>query len=300
MSLNWIKFGSTRALKWLLAAAVVIGCHGTAVLNGTQSVDGFAFTVASVKRSNPRSAEREGGHFWILPGGRLDASRLSLKALIARAYEVDARRIEAGPDWIDDDRFDIVATFARHAETQAHVPAMLRRLLSERFALQVRHEKRDQQYYALVRTRPGGNLGDGVTASTTDCSAYRVELQRLLASGPLSAPPSGPHCGLRVRFVGAMELHLGGETLSGLAQALQPFVGRLVQDETGLPGRFDFRFTFAPDRSQFPQLGGFGSPPAGTPSIFAAIQEELGLRLESRRGPLDVLVVVRAERPTAG
>jgi bla regulator protein blaR1 len=261
------------------------------------------FEVASVKQN--RSGEgfiRVG----MAPGGRFTATNVPLRQLILMAYQVQPFQIVGGPSWIASDRFDIVAKAAGDMPPSAPgvvgpMQLMMRTLLGDRFKLTLHNEQKEMPIYTLVLAKADGKLGPQLRQSTTDCaSIMRAAAQR---GGP-PPPPSFSEpmqCGMRV-FPGA--LSAGGFPLSQLAQFLSSTVQRVVVDRTGLTGNFDLNMTWTPD--QMPQ--GRGDPPPGAPplpaidpngpSIFTAVQEQLGLKLESTKGPVDVLVIDRAEHPS--
>ena len=272
-----------------------------------------AFTVASV-RSNASGIV--GMSMRILPGGRFTATNFPLQRLIKRAYGVQTLQVVGGPDWIEDaDRFDIAATF--DAEELAgwnrwlqrdnpRVMLMLQTLLAERFKLRIHAETREHQYYALVLARPDGQLGEGIQPSTTDCAAYYRSQEQVRRGGDASRSivADSPHCGLRFSSLGMLwTMNPGSVVMARLAENIQQFVGGiLVRDETGLEGRFDVTLTFLRDQalsshlSVPPSLP--GAPVQVGPSVFAAVQEQLGLKLESRLGPIEFIVVDHVEQPT--
>ena len=266
-----------------------------------------AFTVATVR---PNPTERMGMTIRTLPGGRFTATNVPLQRLIRRAYGLQTLQVLGGPDWMDADRFDIVATFDPEElggwnrwlqRDNPRVMLMLQTLLVERFNLQMHTETRDMQYYALVLAKADGQLGEGIQPSTIDCAAYYQAREQ--AQRPDGAPgnivPTGAHCGLRLASRGLLEtIESGAVVMPRFAETLQIFLGAMVRDETGLEGLFDVDVTFLRDPALAPELP---VPPGDTgvgPSIFAAVQEQLGLELESRLGPIEVLVVDRAEQPT--
>ncbi|PYR48456.1 MAG: hypothetical protein DMF95_14320 [Acidobacteria bacterium] len=180
---------------------------------------------------------------------------------------------------------------------------MIRALLAERFKLTVHNETRDLPIYALVTARSDGRLGPDLHRSETDCAAQMAAARG--RGAPAAPPQSGAPmpCGIRI---GMGNIAVGGATLSQVASNLSMFVGRVVQDRTGLTGAFDVNLTWTPD--QMPQrapgtpadqplrVNGVDIDPNG-PSIFTAVQEQLGLKLDSQRGPVDILVIDRAEHP---
>lgn len=278
---------------WALIALVSILAMPVAVA-GTQGASDPRFEVASVRQN---TSDQQGMAFRLLPGGRLRVSNHSLRWLVARAYGRDIRVVLEGPDWIDHDRFDIEATFDNDpGEDQSRVLAMLRSLLADRFQLRVRIEERESRYYALRLANQARGIGDGIRPSTVDCEAYRERLER--GSRPNR---DGPHCGYRFRLDSSGLLEVGGTlTVAEFARYLQRDVGGLVQDETGLSGLFDIALTFKPDRSTFGGFGGGFSTSASADGLplFAALEQQLGLMLESRGGRVEMLVVEHAQRPS--
>ena len=269
--------------------------------------DDSSFEAASVSESAPGRGMR----FRAGPDGRLQIRGHHLRWLVARAHGVDFRRVLEGPDWSDGPRFDIEATLpgARPVD-ESSLQAMLRNLLADRFALRVRVEEREMPHYALVLANPGGELGDGIRPSTTDCDAWRAGLER---EGPPTAPfPAGTHCSMRFTLRnGSMSMDLGARTMAELATVLQAPAAGVVKDETGLAGRFDIGLEFLEFGRFFPDSSEAGRAVADAVaalasrsglaeglSVFEAVEQQLGLRLESRQGPVRMIVVEHAERPS--
>jgi uncharacterized protein (TIGR03435 family) len=175
-----------------------------------------------------------------------------------------------------------------------------RSLLVERFHLGVHNEAREMPIFALILARSDGKLGPRLHPSSTDCAALMASMRA--RGGPPAPPPPGERlpCGIRM-FPG--NLSGGASTIAQLTNVLARFVNRTVVDRTGLAGAFDLDLQWTPD--QMPQ--GRGDPPPGLPplpaidpngpSIFTAVQEQLGLKLESTRAQVDMLVIDRAEHP---
>lgn len=261
-----------------------------------------AFEVASVKPNKSGDGRVMLG---IQPGGRFTATNVPLRMLIRNAYLLQDSQLVGGPDWITSERFDIVAKAEGNpAPTQpgtaGPIQLMMRTLLAERFKLTVHQDKRELPIYALVLARSDGRLGPQLRPSTVDCAAMFAARGR--SGGPPLAPPAPgerPICGMRI---GPGQMAGGGFPLSQLTTTLSQFVQRIVVDRTGLTGNFDLDLTWTPD--QMPQ----GPPPPGAPplppidpngpSIFTALQEQLGLKLDSQRGPVDVLVIDHVEQPS--
>jgi len=261
----------------------------------------LTFEVASVK---PNKSGENFISFRNQPGGRFSISNAPLREIIRFAYQLQNFQIVGAPEWAASDRFDVVA------KAEGDVPPappgsvgpmqiMVRNLLAERFGLKVRNESREMPRYDLVLARSDGRLGPQLSPSTTDCQAIFAAARR--GGGPPAPPAPGerPQCGMRI---GPGVLSAGAFPLSQLATALSPMVQRIVIDRTGLTGAFDAELKWTPD--QLPQgPAPPGAPPLPSidpngPSIFTALQEQLGLKLESVRGPVDVLVIESVSQPT--
>jgi uncharacterized protein (TIGR03435 family) len=171
---------------------------------------------------------------------------------------------------------------------------MVRTLLADRFNLRVHHESRELPIYALILARADGKLGPQMRSTEGGCTAIVAERER---GGP-PPPPGAPFsCGLR-RRAGAIS---GRErTMTQFVDMLGRLVGRVVVDRTGLMDSFDFDLSWTPELLA-PSPAGFPEPTqtdSSGPSIFTALQEQLGLKLESTRGPVEVLVVDSVAQPT--
>ena len=223
------------------------------------------FDVASVrvnKSGDPSRSVRA------MPGGRFEATNAPLRNLIRFAFEVRTLgEIEGGPDWIDTTAFDIRAT----GSPDASVPRMVQTLLEDRFKLVARRDVRERPVYALTLGRGDGRLGPSLKAATADVAPRQK-------SGPT-------------------QLEITNHPISRLVASLGALLGQTVIDRTGLTGTYDITLRFSSE--QLPGVPGPGRPDPNLPSIFTAVQEQLGLKLEATRGPVSVLVVERAEMPTA-
>ena len=164
---------------------------------------------------------------------------------------------------------------------------MMRNLLTDRFKLVVHREQREMPVYVLVTARADKTLGPRMRPVDVDCAA---EVARAMAARRGGAPPPSdpnkmPLCGMRTRPGNVMAR---GTTLQQLTRNLSQFLGRAVVDRTGLNGTFDLDLEWSPEQTA----------DATGPSIFTAVQEQLSLKLESQRAPVDVLVIDRVERPS--
>jgi len=259
------------------------------------------FEVASVRQNTADDGKVMIG---IQPGGRFGAVNVPLWDLIRQAYAVQRTQIVGAPDWTETTRFDIVA------KAEGDIPRagpgapigplnfMLQDLLEDRFKLRAHRETREMPIYALVPARSDRQLGAGLRVSTVDCAAMRGR------GGPAGSPPGPPPpgqrplCGMRM---GPHEVAASGVLLVQLTQVLSQLTQRIVIDRTGLTGNFDIDLSFTPERMpQGPMPPGVTLPPIDPngPSLFTAVQEQLGLKLESDRAPVEVLVIDHVERPT--
>jgi uncharacterized protein (TIGR03435 family) len=293
---------------------VLIGC---AVLSA-QTPSPPAFEVVSIKPNKSVGAFSMLGA--VQPGGRFTMTNVSVRDMIGLAYRLRDFQILGGPSWATSDRFDILAKAAEELRpppapwsadaSSSVVFAMLQSLLAERFRLAVHKEVKETGVYALVVTRSDGKLGPQLKPSSVDCEARRAAARaRSVPVGPPPPPPPPPRPGDPVTpcVTGGGRggyLFGGSVPLLALTQALSRVVDRPVVDKTGLSGNFDFTLVFAPDQSSSMPgpPPGVAAPPvaaiADAPVLPTALQEQLGLKLESERAPINYLVIDRVERPT--
>lgn len=242
------------------------------------------FELTSVKQNvsgSDRTSTRGG-----LPNGSWSGTNVRLKAVIARAYEVREFQVSGGPDWVDFDRFDIVGRGSEGTAARQRFP-MLRALLADRFKLVTHIEMREQPVYLLMLARPDGRLGPQLKRATLPC-----------ASQTAGTPQPGPsaNCGVDTSVNDRLSTILAtGEPMDRIAAALANYaVNRAVINRTGLEGAFDAELRFTPE----------GTALAATNrsdealSIFTAVQEQLGLKLQSDRGPVPFVVIDSVQRPT--
>src|SRR5688572_12586244 len=206
------------------------------------------------------------------------------------------RLIAGGPGWLAERRFDIDATTDRPV-TPAQYPQMIRQLLTDRFKLKTHIESRPVDVYSVVPARSDGRLGPRLRPASAECTAELEavrELERAWRAG--SSTPQGPGqrpCNVGVSMRKGLMRIPGGRWMSELAAALQQWTERKVVDRTGLRGEYEAELEF--------DFGGTVSvanadPPR--PSVFTAVQDQLGLKLERSREPLDVLVIDSIEMPS--
>jgi len=245
------------------------------------------FDVASLKPN----LKHERFFIKTAPGGKLSAANITLKRLIAVAYSVTDYQIFGVVNWLESQTFDLEAQAPGPADL-GQIRLMLQSLLDERFKLKIHRETRELPIYSLVLAKAGGN-GPGLLRSPGgDCSA---------ATTSQDSPPDASRrppipCGTVNPGFGRISGRRGH--ISQLADRLSTILGRTVIDETGLTGTFDIDLSWTPDPAFEP-----GIPPPGQsrsdlsgPSIFTALEEQLGLHLRSGKGPVETIVVDSAER----
>lgn len=235
-------------------------------LAAAASAQAPSYEVASIKPSEPNTpiAIRRSGH-------RIVTTGASLQFLISWAYDLHPDLIYNKPGWLDSARFDITAAALEEGLTRRRQPGepselqkMMQSLLAERFKLLTHRETKELPLYALVTAKGGPKFTLGPVPES-------------MGQTPFQVPGMGRLIGTQV-------------SAEMLAKALSGQLNKTVQDHTGLTGVFDFKLEWSPDASPVPER----------PSLFTAIQEQLGLRLESRRGPVEVLVIDRIESKPTG
>ena len=222
-------------------------------------------------------------------GGKLTATG-SLRMLIRTAYHLQGSQLVGGPDWIDSALFDIEA-LSDGDPTRDTTLVMLQELLAERFQVRVRTERRERPVYELSLA-DGGAVRPQLSRSAADCDASRPAA---------FSPDSRLVCGVSYA---PGRLDAVGMTMRALATNLSLWVDRAVIDGTGLEGRYDLQLKWAPDgvpqAPQFlstPDLQAIGTVDPDAPSLVTALPEQLGLRLNPQRRPVEVVVVEQAQRP---
>ena len=254
-----------------------------------------AFEAASIKETKdiPRGPSS-------FAPDRFTRPMISLAQLLIYVHQVSDFQILGGPDWVRTARFTVEAK-AEGRPTADQMRLMVGRLLEERFALKIHKETRELPRYALVMARDDKRLGPKLKPSAIDCPAI------VAARGTDYRPPTGPpqpgeppRCGLMVGLGGgSMTIMLEGQPISQLVRTLQTNAGRVIVDKTGLTGTFDVVFQTEMPNLPFlePLPGATSTPPEGL-SLSTALPEQLGLKLESERGPVDVIVIDSAQMPT--
>jgi uncharacterized protein (TIGR03435 family) len=290
-----------------LVAPIVIGTISAPVLRAQAPVptsasagSGPAFEAASIKPN--RSADPR----TVLvpqPGGRLVATNVTGAELVRYAFSLPDFQVLGGPNWLDSDRFDVAAK-AEGDPPVEQKRLMLRRLLAERFKLAVHTETRELPIYALVMARNDGRMGPNLRRTQADCAREQPSSDAGVGPAPRNSPRP---CGF-FGFAPGTDMPSGrgglafrGMTMAGVAKTiLMPAVHRSVSDQTGLAGYFDADFDFTAEIPPPPPPPGLPNPWGREPfvTVFTVLPEQLGLKLDSRRGQVEVLVIDHAEQPT--
>jgi uncharacterized protein (TIGR03435 family) len=252
------------------------------------------FEVASVKPSAPG---QPGTFIRMAPGGRLNINNMPLKEMIVMAWRIQPFQISGGPAWLDSAHYDISAK-PEDAAKRSDVPLMLQSLLADRFQLTFHREIKELSVYSLVLSNKDGKLGPGLT-QTKEGSCTPMDPGK-----PPPAPEPGklPTLGCGGMSMGPSMVKGVGVPIANLIPMLSRILGRTVLDKTQLNGNFDISMQWTPDESQAPQFQTDGPKPAPSdatgPTIFTALQEQLGLKLESQKGPVDMFVIDHVEKPS--
>jgi len=307
----------------LLHAVLIAGLAGTVLAQTTDPSS--SFEVASVKAAAPQGNGRMmmggGGGPGTRDPGRYTMTNMPLKMLLAQAYDLKQHQV-TGPAWLETEHYDIVAKVPAGA-TKEQMRVMLQNLLKERFKIELHREKKDQPIYILTVAKSGSKLKE----TTLDASAFLPPTNDGAGrGGPPPGPPPPPRpgefpklpegrAGMMMMFSqGHFRLAATGQGLTQIADFLTNQLGRTVVDKTGLTGKYDFQLDFAPELGQGPMRGmpmlmpppgaggrGEGGGPVadasdpGAPNLLTAVQE-LGLKLDSGKGPVDILVIDKGEK----
>jgi len=235
-----------------------------------------AFTVATIKPSRP-DAPRGGYGF---RGQDVTTTNVTVNWMIKLAYNMHARQIVGGPAWLDSAKYDTVGRPDTPGQpSRDQMKLMIQGLLADRFQLRFHIEKRELPVYAMVVLKTGAKI----TPSAGDPNAF-----------PGIGFGQGP---------GVLSLVGRNTTLDGVANGLQSnILDKPVVNQTGLTGRYDLLLRFTPDASQVANFGGLApgnaADPDSPPDIFLAFQQQLGLKLESTKAFVDVIVIEKVERPS--
>ena len=307
-----------RTLSFSVATILLLG---TIVSLGAQAPDAQAppvFEVASVRPSNPNPdpANPLSQIALILPqpGGRFTATNTPLRMLIMTAYELQQEaQLTGGPADLLASKFDITARAPVPIIAMKDLPHLLRTLLADRFKLKTHTESRELPLYDLVLARSDGRLGPDLKPSTSECSKSDELVSQqsaALAKGDVASFVGKPQpCSVSTDTSGGplnLMMRGDGQEMKQIVDILTQFTGRAVRDKTGLTGRYDFamkmdiQMVLAMAKRMGANIPAAAAniPSADGSSLMTALNEQLGLKLESTRGPVDVVVIDSVEAPT--
>ena len=288
---------------------------GAPVVSLGQPTEGKpAFEVASVKPAAPITGvgatmfRMRGG-----PGtddtGQISYSNISMQQLLILAYGLHKQYRLAGPNWLENEKYDIVAKLPAGA-TKEQVNVMLQNLLVDRFGLATHHETRDLPGYEMVVARNGPKIKESpespaVAAATPAAGGPPSMAISKDKDGLLEFPPGTTALAQLPAGVGITRYSARNQPLSAWTAFLENPLGRPVMDRTGLTGKYDFNLTYTGDQRTMANVITNGPPATPSaadapndagPDLFTAMQEQLGLKLESKKIPIDVLVIDRLEK----
>lgn len=233
------------------------------------------FDAVSIKPSAP---DARGGGYNLSPG-RLNGKNQSLRDLVEFGWDLKDYQVSGGPSWVESEHYEVLATFPA-STSHADRARMMQTMLAARFGLVVHQDSKEVSGYALITTK----------------------------NGPKLHAPGNEEPGMmlgRSRATGQRTLTATSQPMANLASILSDIMGRPVEDRTGIEGKFDFSMSWTPDAVD----GGTGAtggkvlpPPENNepgPTVFTALQETLGVKLETAKVKVPVVVIEKAEKPTA-
>ena len=273
-----------RIVSMALAVAALATTAGVIAQNATVP----AFDVISIK-------PQEGDPSFIpsSPTRFVDVNA-TLRSLVTWAWNVRGFQVEGGPSWAESQRFDVSARSPRPV-SEREMRLMVRQLLADRFQLRTRVEPREMSRYVLRTLRSDGAPGSGLTPAKVDCAAVLSER----FGAPAPAGSTAPACSWRVGITPPVaRMFVDGAPMTEFAGLLERLLNRKVVDGTGLKGTYDIRLEFASDQLPMAVPPAHDAPPPRDGlSLSTALNEQLGLKLESDRGPVEVIVIDSAQLP---
>jgi uncharacterized protein (TIGR03435 family) len=308
---NRVRIGVTPSKRLVLAIAAVLalavplvtGAIEAAALAAGQlpnpligsAIDPESrFDVVSIAPSDPSSQLRVA-----MTAGRLDLAGAPVRLLMGLVLPLN--RVVGWPDGIDSGRYTITAKMPDGAP-QAAMQVAIRNLLKDRFMLITHQETRELPVYNLVVARGDGRLGPALKQSSPECQVTVTQYLQAVRDGARAQAPPAHVARCISSQPGIGSFTMTGTSIGALATLLPQFVDRPVIDRTGLTSIYDLTLAWTPDAGGPSLLGLPPSPPPpvnpDAPNIFTAVQEQLGLKLESGRGPVDVVVIDRLEKPS--
>ena len=270
----------------------------------------LTFDVASVKPAAPQQAGRmmsgrRGGPGTADPG-QVTFMNMSLSRLVMTAYDVRSFQV-TGPSWLDEVRFDVAAKIPP-GTTQQQFHVMLENLLAERFKLVAHKEQKEVPIYALLVAKGGAKMKESPKLGGGQADLPGAPHPPEMGKDGVARMPAGGRGMMITMGPAGFRMQGARATMAQLSDILSEQLGRPVVDMTGLAAEYDYTLDFSPEGlAAMRGMPMMGPPPPGAvteggrqsepgPSIFSALQEQLGLRLESRKGPVDLIVVDSAEK----
>jgi uncharacterized protein (TIGR03435 family) len=290
------------AIAISLGAAIVTSGHAQSqIQNASSNVAKFEYEVATIKPSKPGSAP--GGYSF--PSDGFKATNVTLQTIIEAAYHIGDDQVSGAPKWLNSDRYDVEAKMDGSAaadlqklnreEQNVARQQMLQAFLADRLVLTIHRETKEFSVYLLVIAKNGPKLqeakpGDTYADGIKDRDGSPLEAGNTRTTGGRNAHTLTAHA----------------VPISALTQMLLAYLGRPVLDRTGLTGKYDFTLKWGPDDNRPPSLTGSasndGSPSVASdsngPPLLTAVQEQLGLKLQSGKGPMEIIVIDHIERPS--
>jgi uncharacterized protein (TIGR03435 family) len=245
------------------------------------------FEVVSIKAN---TALNQPGMVMSPRNGQFRIVNLPLRSIVIYVFDLRETELSTIPDWTRTARFDITATYPASGPRSADdARRMLRSALEDRFQLRVHRESRDVPIYRLVKARSDGRLGPKLSRSAVDCEQWTADKKPPF----IGTPPIGPKGARPACLLVAQRAFIvaGTKPITELAVALESIVNRQVVDATELPGNFDLTLEWTPDLDAATAID-------DRLSVFTALKEQLGLKLEPAHGTVDVLIVDNIARPT--
>ncbi len=297
-----------KALVLVIARAPVLAAAQLAPTGGPPVDPNTRFEVVAIKAYDEALA----GQILMRTTPAGFESAVPIAVLVRLALQKPDYQIAGAPGWTETERYAIKAKPPAGASPAA-TPVLISNLLKDRFQFQTHIETREQPLFHLVMARSDRRLGPDLKPTSAECQALIAERQEMFKKGVVPTLPAslpGPNdplpCGF-VRSPAGVFAGSGRTIATEFVRALSDLTGRPVIDKTGLTGLYDFALKFAYEgRIPMGPLGSLGPMPPGAtpagdadaPSLSIALQEQLGLKLESARGPVEIAVIDRIERPT--